>query len=452
LKNTTFDAKKSDIFKLNKNIKFFGLDNETSKLFIRKCYGYLLGVVQDVKIRKLRITGNPGIGKTFFGYYLLYDLIKKNKTVVYDLHTMKNNVIVFDNGNGYNLSETVNDDIIRRYLYNENNWYIVDGKSPNTAVAKTILICSPKKDHYNEFDKGIPDIRIMPAWTWEEIEYCRQKIFCHLKKSVVWELYLKWGGIPRHVLQSAQHHSMQLKLPQAINSCDERILQFIGGSSSNKDVSHILIHMWTNVPENDIEYIDGGKYYTQTIIKFASNYVGEMITEKLKIHIMTRLQSEVEACIEGGSINNAYFGCFFEQIVHKMFRKGGSFRVRSLETADSEYSYVSLPKQDKVLKFSEVKEIEIGKYYQPLSPTFPTIDSIIAPSKLFQTTIATRHPIKLSGLKLLEEKLETDKTVEFYFVVPAKLFKGYKKQDIRFRNIRLGLKKRDLSNMLLRLI
>jgi hypothetical protein len=37
-------------------------------------------------------------------------------------------------------------------------------------------------------------------------------------------LYLKWGGIPWHILQSAQNDSMQLKLQQAIDSCDERIL------------------------------------------------------------------------------------------------------------------------------------------------------------------------------------------------------------------------------------
>ncbi|RIA82528.1 hypothetical protein C1645_835225 [Glomus cerebriforme] len=73
-----------------------------------------------------------------------------------------------------------------------------------------------------------PHIRIMPAWTWEEIEYCRHMIFSHLKKKAVWQLYLKWGGIPRYVLQNAQNNLMQLKLQQAIDICDERIFQCIG--------------------------------------------------------------------------------------------------------------------------------------------------------------------------------------------------------------------------------
>ena len=63
-KNTTFDAKSNDVFELNGGANFFGRSDNPSKLFIRKCYNDLLDVVQDPNIRKLRISGNPGIGKT----------------------------------------------------------------------------------------------------------------------------------------------------------------------------------------------------------------------------------------------------------------------------------------------------------------------------------------------------------------------------------------------------
>ena len=85
----------------------------------------------------------------------------------------------------------------------ENTWYIVDGKAPDEAVARIILICSPKKEHLHEFDKRDPNIRIMPVWTWEEINYCRKKIFNDLDKGLVKELYRQWGGIPWFILQSA---------------------------------------------------------------------------------------------------------------------------------------------------------------------------------------------------------------------------------------------------------
>jgi hypothetical protein len=444
--NTTFDEEANDIFELEEGIKFFGLEDEPSKLYIRKCYNHLLGVVNNSSIRKLRISGNPGIGKTLFGYYLLYHLVKKNETIVYDSNNLIGEVIVFDKGNGFYLNCT-DHNTKRGYLYNRDNWYIVDGKQPDRAVAKTVLICSLRKDHYREFDKQNPDIRIMPVWTWEEINDCRKEIFKHLSEEVVRTLYMKWGGIPQYVLMSAENSEIQNKIQQAIDSCNEKIFQFISASDSSEDVSYMLIHIWTNVSEEDnlkedndnkgkgketdeVKSIGEGQYYTQTIIKFASDYVGERITERLKDMIMSRLQAEVEACLSNGkSINNAYFGCYFEQVVHRMFRKGGTFFARSLESDQLEYE-ITLKSQNEILKFSKVEMIENNKYYQPDSQTFPAIDSIIAPNYLFQMTIATNHPIKLSGLKAVEEKLAEKGPIYYFFVVPSKLSDGYIKQDI----------------------
>ncbi|CAB4392481.1 unnamed protein product [Rhizophagus irregularis] len=317
LKDTEFDAKTSELLKLAYDTNFFGLDNQPSRMFIRNCYKDLLDIVSKPEIRNLRISGNPGVGKTFFGYYLLYDLLTKDKTIVYELHTMKGSVI----------------------LFKEDTWYIVDGKKPyNASVAKTILISSPMKSHYHDFDK----------------------------KKLVSELYVKWGGIPRYILKEALNSSIQ--------------------------------HEENTVDEDEINYI-AEEYYTETIIKYASDYVGEIIYERLKDSIIRRLQAEVEACIaREKSINNAYFGCYFEQI-------------------------------DEILKFSNVESIENDKYYQPESKTFPSIDAIVAPDKLFQITIATNHPIKVVGMKLLYEKLIKNKEISFYFVVPEKLCGNYQKQN-----------------------
>ncbi|GBC25389.2 hypothetical protein GLOIN_2v1886436 [Rhizophagus irregularis DAOM 181602=DAOM 197198] len=329
---------------------FFGLDNQPSRLFIRNCYKDLLDIVSKPEIRNLRISGNPGVGKTFFGYYLLYDLLTKDKTIVYELHTMKGSVILFKEGKGFYLSEAIDHKIIRNYLYKKDTWYIVDGKKPyNASVAKTILISSPMKSHYHDFDKSEGDsvtILIMPVWTWKEINYCRQNLFENLDEKLVSELYVKWGGIPRYILKEALNSSIQRKLTQADNN-------------DLKDEEN-------TVDEDEINYI-AEEYYTETIIKYASDYVGEIIYERLKDSIIRRLQAEVEACIaREKSINNAYFGCYFEQIVHRIFRKGGPFRVRSLEPDSNDNLLTeTLNKQDEILKFSNVESIENDKYYQP---------------------------------------------------------------------------------------
>ncbi|CAB5384017.1 unnamed protein product [Rhizophagus irregularis] len=224
---------------------------------------------------------------------------------------MKSSVILFKEGKGFYLNEIFNHKIIRNYLHKENTWYIIDGKKPyNASVAKTILISSPMKSHYHDFDKGDSvNIRIMPVWTWEEINYCRQKLFDNLDENMVSELYIKWGGIPRYILKEALNSSIQRKLIQVVDTCDEKIFQYIGGSNIREDVSHILVHMWTNVPEDnnvlrdeestvdegEVKYI-AEEYYTETIIKFASDYVGNIIYERHKYSIIRRLQAEVEAC------------------------------------------------------------------------------------------------------------------------------------------------------------
>jgi hypothetical protein len=62
---------------LANNITFLGRKKEGSSLYICKCYRDMKIMSFDEKIDKLHINGNPGIGKTFFGYYLIYLLALK---------------------------------------------------------------------------------------------------------------------------------------------------------------------------------------------------------------------------------------------------------------------------------------------------------------------------------------------------------------------------------------
>lgn len=92
-------------------------------------------------------------------------------------------------------------------------------------------------------------------------------------------------------------------------------------------------------------------------------------------------------------------------------------------------------RQNKILKFLDIALIENGKYYQSDSKTFPLIDAIITPNKLFRITIATNHTIKVVGLNLLYEKLVKNQEIAFYFVIPEKLYANYQKQNFVTTNI-----------------
>ncbi len=61
-----------------------GNDNEQHLLYIRNCYHQLASIIfNDATTNNWCITGNPGIGKTFFCHYLLYLLAQQNKTFIY---------------------------------------------------------------------------------------------------------------------------------------------------------------------------------------------------------------------------------------------------------------------------------------------------------------------------------------------------------------------------------
>jgi hypothetical protein len=123
-----------------------------------------------------------------------------------------------------------------------------------------------------------------------------------------------------------------------------------------------------------------------------------------------------------------FLGTCFEQAAQRILRKGGTFNIRSLDNR-KEYN-LNLDQQNEILMFSTIDQIEDSKYYQPENKTFPSIDAIIAPNRLFQMTIAMTHPVKMIGLKKLNDckKLAKKGYIEFYFVVPAQVYDNYPKQ------------------------
>jgi hypothetical protein len=236
--------------------------------------------------------------------------------------------MLFEQNKAFYLSRVHHESEITKYLVDPDVWRIVDGKTNKKTPAKTILICSPLKSNYKEFDKFSPSIRYMPVWSWEEIDMCRNDVYKDLTSSYVQKLHKKWGGIPRYVLENARKKEIQDQLRHAIDSCSGEILNYIGETESRTDVSHKLVHIWTNIPEEDIisKEVDiltkrdkaetefdipiereedevevesvipierdednedneeiSREAYTEKIILFASDYVGSQVTYKLEI-------------------------------------------------------------------------------------------------------------------------------------------------------------------------
>nr|CAG8458407.1 1932_t:CDS:2 [Entrophospora candida] len=426
-------SKENQFLRLSKEASYIlGDDDKGSNppaLFIRDCYIHLSEIIlEDDNIRRLRITGNPGIGKTFFGYYLLHLLAMRNKTVIY--HKCDKTPILFSEEAVYHIYQDniyeFNDFLMKREV-----WYIVDGREPSDVHAKTILICSPQKHYYHKFDKLGTIIRYMPVWSYVEIKKCKDKLFPDLNQELVQSLYNKWGGIPRYTLYYALNDSQQDLLQMAISTVNQRILNFVDESSISKTSMVTKLDKGKGSAVIKPEMRKDRPFYTMSILEFASDYVSEKVVDRLTTHYRNQLLNFVES----SSLINEYStlqGAIFEQIAHQKLLSGKSFRTRPLFEQTSSFgngnSRFRLPTRDKLL-FNNIKEIAPNKYCIPTQKIFASVDAIIHPNIFFQMTTSKNHPININGLrKLINENENLD--IKFYFVVPKELYNDYQEQDL----------------------
>ena len=366
------------------------------------------------------ILGTPGIGKTYFGYFLLLYLARFKSTVVYETVLMRK-VYVFTPDRVFIFKENSHD--VDNYLKDPETFYIVDGQRPDYVNAKTILLSSFRKEIWYKFSNEGADIRHMPVWSRKEILNCRSLLYPELSEDLVKDLYSRWGGIARYVLKLATNTEKQEDLTKAIGESNiYSILQSIGGSGKKAEASSRLIHSLVT------EDFHSGPYV------FASEYVATKIYE----HAYKNAREKLIRFISASDRMDPYGqlrGTMFENFAHTVLARGGSFKVRDLQT--NEESTLELPGDLKFFKYSSNDDIQAARnhYFIPASKTFKSVDSFIKPNLLFQMTCAENHPCKQAGLRdVLNNILDHPSEPKLYFVVPPDRFATFTYQSYHGTN------------------
>jgi len=277
----------------------------TNRLFVRQCYQDVFDLIckkRDQGKTRFIISGNPGIGKTYFLAYLIFQLKKRKCQIILDMK-MNNSCFLFS---GTKVLEGNIDDF-KEILKDPKTWCLVDGKEPKGYAAITVLATSPLKDIYRDFSKLInSDIMWMPVWSDSEIESCRQICFPRLDKPLVDSLFEKWGGIPRFVLERAQDPKAQRELDDAIGIADlDKLLATIGEISHPDDTNHKLVHIHTTQKG---EY--GDRYVT-----YASYYVSARILDRFERTAFWKLRTFLSSS-QGLSEMGALRGNLWEPFAH----------------------------------------------------------------------------------------------------------------------------------------
>ena len=421
---------------LPKGVKVLG-SRTRSSFFVRECYGQLLDVICDERYNeeanrvgvawssKWVITGNPGIGKTYFAAYLMWRLARQGATVVYEPAKIGN--IAQGSTRRYLLRPDGTVDVCAEGLEgftaeldDPATWFIVDAHcAENTYAARTVIVTSPRHAVYHEFLKGTDcHKRFMPVWTLDELMACRERLYSDLTEKRVANTYMMWGGIPREVLQRGSDiydEDRGVDMEEALNKCDlSTVHNSIGEITNNEDISHRVLHI----------HLEEGNF-TSPVMLFASTEVASRVCDKLLEENRRALIDYIYAS-DGLMADATCRRMFYEGLVHNVLKNGGTFTARNLETGEEEQVTLA---HYKLSRFGFLADIRLKKprYYIPASSNFPAVDSFTFEG-FFQATIALKHPIKAHRLEELMVKLGDASPSNFYFVVPSSAYPDFKKQ------------------------
>jgi hypothetical protein len=258
---------------------------KSTVIYNRECYDYLRNfIIEDKKFDQYCITGNPGIGKTYFGILLLVALLRKNFSVLLD--NKDSTGFITPDGNLI----PVKDDEYRLFAERPNTYCIIDEVelkvSHDFNGPKLIMVSSPKKEIVDKFMKAQNSRKFyMPIWSLEE---CQEKIYYDITEGLVKEKFKLCRGIARWVFNTNMSLStIEKTLKNAILNINlKNVIRSMSKDLSGDDFSHKVIHM-------DIQPGNDG-LYTKNICRFASEFVENGCLKKFQKDHIEDLRSFIE--------------------------------------------------------------------------------------------------------------------------------------------------------------
>jgi hypothetical protein len=141
------------ILQLPKNVYWVDDPSRGGSLFIRNCYEKLWDCVSDENhlIHRFSICGSPGIGKSWFLFYVMYRLAQEGKSMVYANTIGAVSVFrLFRPGNLVQDSHVSPSPEMHEMLKDSSVWYLVDGPAQCANIfpinARVLQVTSPDEN------------------------------------------------------------------------------------------------------------------------------------------------------------------------------------------------------------------------------------------------------------------------------------------------------------------
>ena len=396
-------------------------------LFVRHFYeGCYVGPLQSftadphAKYRKIIILGNPGIGKSAFGCYLLWRAIRERRTVVYMSDKHQHAWIFYASGEVQPfIAEQVK---LIAALGDPGTVFIADSieGGPPAVEAFTIVLSSPKRSRWKELHKKSDAIRLFfPVYSWIEIQELCAVGFPPSTENTpagVHARYVRWGGVPRYVLEKLDPDSQGM-LDSAVTSLDlDSLAAFLGKNELETDegISHRLLHLKTRGEtmtvavdgETDVALLPNAwEFYELARTELASDYTADIVYRALRQHASDKLQALLDGPPSNPSIAT-FFGTVYERYVLEMLATdGGTFRRRLMQAngKGAEDTIAVAPGMGEK-RFTTLDDLHalttMGQplaVLRPVSKNFCAVDGVLPNRTPFNVTINKLHTLDLTG-------------------------------------------------------
>jgi hypothetical protein len=401
-------------------------------LFVRSFYeGCFEGVLNSLDptctsaVRKFTIVGNAGIGKSAFGTYVLWRAVQARRTVVYVSDKVDEVYIFYGDGSAEAFDYTPDQFIARtsRIRKEKSTVLICDGVKPPVVDAFTLLITSPVRERWKEFDKLPDELRFFfPVFSRGEMGDMLRACFPRLLADAasggeagVWARYGKWGGIPRYVFSKLDPVS-QAQLTYALNSSTlvEELVKHLGvvEIASDSAVSHRLVHLKLR-GETDVDVVNprDASWYEISRSELGSRFIAKGVFRAVQSQRSERINSLLAAVPD--SLNASFaalYGSLFAQGALEALAAGGTFQLFDLMGGGVDAGKLVLPHCSTVF-FGNVRALEEAaaarrgtaemdaSIFLPTSTSFTAVDAVLGRAERWSTSPSTSSTISSSTMR-----------------------------------------------------
>jgi hypothetical protein len=269
-------------------------------------------ITPGIKSKKAIIAGTPGIGKSLFLIYLLFQFVKERKRVLIIYYPF--NVYYDENGNAFQFSHGDFPPVYDYSFWNDSLWCLFDAKYMKETVLDTIpigrcmfiLSTSPRREMINDFRKPpSPQTNFMPTWTEVELEMIAK----YYPNVTAWHNRFEiLGGIPRHVFECTKEEPTKM-LEAACRECSlDDCLNTVGLNSTITEklkVVHLLIHILSTPP------------YTNSSVDYASQTALDIIVREKGVEAKRNMLSLLQSC-SGNPLTAALCGYIFDLLCYRL--------------------------------------------------------------------------------------------------------------------------------------